>query len=322
MDDFSSSTLHESRNEWCSRLLTVMTPVITEGFNAIFAESVKICKDNDEDEKYLMTFQNFITRIPKWNNQIIEDEKKRILERSQCKYLEDLVSCVHVIQVKLLTAMRVGKKQKQIDINIPKIDDFIHKCYINCARDIYKNVYLFETNILPLEIQKYRRELEMIIQECVLKTVRDSIPVESILKAYMEETTEEDVNSEISQEPNISTDISSIVAKKNLQIKEVDNNEITSDDISRVNKISFNDKDYAMDQHNIESTIDAPKSLERLEMLSNEKRMLEQTNTEEDDRIQIFPEEVKLDELDVNIINDPSIDVLPDLLMDDIEILS
>ena len=322
MDDFSSSTLHESRNEWCSRLLTVMTPVITEGFNAIFAESVKICKDNDEDEKYLMTFQNFITRIPKWNNQIIEDEKKRILERSQCKYLEDLVSCVHVIQVKLLTAMRVGKKQKQIDINIPKIDDFIHKCYINCARDIYKNVYLFETNILPLEIQKYRRELEMIIQECVLKTVRDSIPVESILKAYMEETTEEDVNSEISQEPNISTDISSIVAKKNLQIKEVDNNEITSDDISRVNKISFNDKDYAMDQHNIESTIDAPKSLERLEMLSNEKRMLEQTNTEENDRIQIFPEEVKLDELDVNIINDPSIDVLPDLLMDDIEILS
>ena len=50
--------------------------------------------------------------------------------------------------------------------------------------------------------------------------------------------------------------------------------------------------------------------------------MLEQTNTEEDDRIQIFPDEVKLDELDVNIINDPSIDVLPDLLMDDIEILN
>tara|TARA_B110000093_G_C12914573_1_gene386338 strand:- start:360 stop:1259 length:900 start_codon:yes stop_codon:yes gene_type:complete len=299
-----------------------MTPVITEGFNAIFAESVKICKDNDEDEKYLMTFQNFITRIPKWNNKIIEDEKKRILERSQCKYLEDLVSCVHVIQVKLLTAMRVGKKQKQIDISIPKIDDFIHKCYINCARDIYKNVYLFETNILPLEIQKYRRELEMIIQECVLKTVRDSIPVESILKAYMEETTEEDVTSEISQEPKISTDISSIVEKKNLAIEEVANNEIKSDDISHVNKISFNDKDYAMDQHNIESTIDAPKSLERLETLSNEKRMLEQTNTEEDDRIQIFPDEVKLDELDVNIINDPSIDVLPDLLMDDIEILS
>jgi hypothetical protein len=218
--------------------------------------------------------------------------------------------------------MRVGKKQKQIDISIPKIDDFIHKCYINCARDIYKNVYLFETNILPLEIQKYRRELEMIIQECVLKTVRDSIPVESILKAYMEETTEEDVTSEISQEPKISTDISSIVEKKNLAIEEVANNEITSDDNSHVNKISFNDKDYAMDQHNIESTIDAPKSLERLETLSNEKRMLEQTNTEEDDRIQIFPDEVKLDELDVNIINDPSIDVLPDLLMDDIEILS
>ena len=200
MDDFNVSSLHESKNEWGARLLTILTPLIIEGFKSIFEESYKLCKDNKETEKYLMTFQNFITRIPKWNSAIIETERKRIVDRSGCSYLEELVTCIHIIQLKLLTAMRVGHKQKKIDINIPKLDDFIHKCYINVARKVYKNVYLFELKCPPLQIQKHNRELELIVQECVLNAVRDSIPVESILKAYMDETIEEDVVEEIQEQ--------------------------------------------------------------------------------------------------------------------------
>ena len=192
MDDFNVSSLHESKNEWGARLLTILTPLVIEGFKSIFDESVKLCKVNQEMGKYLMTFQNLITRIPKWNPTIIEQERKRIIERSGCGYLEELVTCVHIIQLKLLTAMRVGQKQKKIDINIPKLDDFIHKAYINVARKIYKNVYLFEINIPPLQIQKHNRELEMIIKECILNTIRENIPVDSLLRAYMDETEEQD----------------------------------------------------------------------------------------------------------------------------------
>jgi hypothetical protein len=197
MDDFNVSSLHESKNEWGSRLLTILTPLINEGLVSIFEESVTVCKENDEYEKYLMTFQNFISRIPKWNATIIETETKRIIDRSGCGYLEDLVTCVHIIQLKLLTAMRVGQKQKKIDIDVPKLDDFVHKVYITIARKVYKNVYLFEANIPPLQKQKNHRELEIIIQECILNTVRESIPVETILRAYMDETIEEDVQEEI-----------------------------------------------------------------------------------------------------------------------------
>ena len=35
-----------------------------------------------------MTFQNLLSRIPKWNAVIIETERKRIIERSGCNYLE------------------------------------------------------------------------------------------------------------------------------------------------------------------------------------------------------------------------------------------
>ena len=46
MDDFSIATLHESRNEWCSRLVTILTPLIIDGYKSIMEESVKLCKDN------------------------------------------------------------------------------------------------------------------------------------------------------------------------------------------------------------------------------------------------------------------------------------
>jgi phenylalanyl-tRNA synthetase beta chain len=41
-------------------------------------------------------------------------------------------------------------------------------------------IYLFELNIPPLQTQKNYRELEIIVQECILNSIRDSIPVESI----------------------------------------------------------------------------------------------------------------------------------------------
>jgi len=91
MDDYSVTSLYESKNEWASRLVNILTPLIQEGFRSIFDESVKLCVGNKEQDKYLMTFQNLLTRVPKWNPNIIKEETSRIKERSTCGYLEDLI---------------------------------------------------------------------------------------------------------------------------------------------------------------------------------------------------------------------------------------
>jgi hypothetical protein len=257
-----------------------------------------------------MTFQNFITRIPKWNSTIIETERKRIIERSGCSYLEELVTCIHIIQLKLLTAMRVGQKQKKIDINIPKLDDFIHKCYINVARKTYKNVYLFELNCQPLQIQRHNRELEIIIQECILNAVRDSIPLESILKAYMDETVEEDVIEEIKEQI---IDMPVNTEKQAIFEGNKENNV----------SLKFNDVDSVISKNGKEELIEAPKSIERLEEIStlrNIQRKIEEE--EEEEKLKISNEEVSLDGLDVHIINPEEIKLDTDLLLDDIEVLA
>lgn len=308
MDDFNVSALHESKNEWGARLVTLLTPLIIDGYQSILQESIQVCKNNDEFDKYLMTFQNLICRIPKWNQQIIENERKLICEKSRCNYLEDLVTCVHIIQLKILTSMRVGQKQKKIDINIPKLDDFIHKVYVNVARKIYKNVYLFKVDIEPLQIQKNYRELEIIVQECILNTLRESIPVEAILKAYMDESIEEDVIEEVKEEvihePIIAPAEKQIATKNNI--------------------VSFNDIDYVKSENGV-SQIPAPKSLDRLEEISimrNEERKRETDDDNDDNlKLNITEQSFNLDYSDIDNIEEPTLELLPDLLIDDIEVL-
>ena len=334
MDDFNVSSLHESKNEWGARLLTILTPLIIEGFRSIFDESLTLCKTNGEMEKYLMTFQNLITRIPKWNATIIETERKRIIEKSCCNYLEELVTCVHIIQLKLLTAMRVGQKQKKIDINIPKLDDFIHKAYINVARKIYKNVYLFEISAVPLQVQKHNRELEIIVQECILNAVRESIPIEGILRAYMDETVEEDVVEEIKEQVveksapvNARGDtefISEVKAKDKEKEKEQGQTTQSTESLSASSSLKFNDVDSVLDNNNKEEFVNAPKTYDRLEEISKMRNEQRKQDEEEDDDevLKISDETVDLGSLDVHVIGQPEIKLDDSFLLNDVEILT
>jgi hypothetical protein len=193
MDDYSLASLTESKNEWCARLVSLLTHHIIIGMDSIFKEALTICINEKEENKYLMTFQNLLCAIPNWNPTIIEQETKRIETNSGCTYLEDLITCVHIIQLKALTCIRVGQKSKKIDINIPSVNTFIHTIYINVARKLYTNVYLYEKDLYPLQIQKNKHEIEFLVKEAILLTIRDNIPVEKILQSYMEESEEVEV---------------------------------------------------------------------------------------------------------------------------------
>jgi hypothetical protein len=223
MDDYNITSLQESNNEWVSRLISTLTPCIVNGCNSIYQEAYKLCTENEEEEKYLMTFQNFLSRVPKWNEEIVNAEVEKIKKDSGCDYLEDLITCVHVIQLKALTCIRVGMKHKAIDIDIPKLGNFIHKIYILLARKLYTNVYLYEENIPPLDVQRNNRELEVLIRECIMEAVRDSIPVETILKAYLDETVEENVETVISTEKVAQEDNG-----ENVSVNETTTNEETT----------------------------------------------------------------------------------------------
>ena len=204
MDDYTSNVLSDSKNEWSILLINYITPHIIDGFRSIFNESVRLCQENDEIEKYLMTYQNLLARIPKWNQTMIKDEHERIVKLCNCTYLEDILTCVHIVQLKILSCVRVGSETKKVKIDIPDFSTFLHQVYINIARKLYSSIYLFEIDIAPLEQQKRNREFELIVQTCVMNTIRDRIPIETLLRQYIDETQEiEIIKEEKMLEPKI-----------------------------------------------------------------------------------------------------------------------
>jgi hypothetical protein len=360
MDDYSLSSLSESKNEWCARLVNILTPALSEGLKSIYTEAFELCVQNDEEDKYLMTFQTLLSRIPKWNETMLDDERKRIENSTACTYLEDLITCVHVIQLKALTCVRVGQKQKKIDINIPSTNSFIHKAYVIIARKLYTNIYLFETDIPPLETQKRNRELELIIKESILNAVRDTMPVEAILRAYMDETEEQNV---VVKEDVISTTepepIPESIVKSAVQINEQpitpDSNSVNKEpltentpinDVSKHDiviktdsmpqnitepvippsspihsNLSFTDIDNAVDVNGKETEISAPKDLERLEKLAEITAEKRRMEALEDDEDRIkIGDDVQLEISDIASLQSPSIKLTPPVL-DDIEVL-
>jgi len=118
-----------------------------------------------------------------------------------------------------MTVVRVGNKQKKVDIKLPELSDFVHKVYVNSARKLYSNVYIFEKGNHPLQVQRNNREFEIIVKECIYNTIRDNIPVEDLIKMYLEETIEDVVevteNEEvIQQEPIISEADANLSARR------------------------------------------------------------------------------------------------------------
>jgi len=318
MDDYSLTSLTESKNEWCARLVSLLTHHIIIGIESIFKEALTICVNEKEENKYLMTFQNLLCAIPQWNPSIIDQETKRIETNSGCKYLEDLITCVHIIQLKALTCIRVGQKSKKIDINIPSVNTFIHNVYINVARKLYTNVYLYEKDLYPLQIQKNKHEVEFLVKEAILLTIRDNIPVEKILQSYMEESEEVEVlNMQAQQaeqaqqaqpiqpvQPNSSTlnpdnstsnipvdlSVNPLLTDNKLENyakdfkKELSN--IDTSNTSNTNntnnssldklKINFQDKDIIIKEDGVHSEVLAPKDLNTLQQLANERKIKEQ----------------------------------------------
>lgn len=331
MDDFVLENLQMSRNDFCSRLINILTPHIHSGLKSIFDEAWRICVDNGETTKYLMTFQNFLLRVPKWNTSIIEKETQRISEQTGCGHIEELITCVHIIHLKTLTCVRAGSKQKKIDIAIPKLSEFIHKVYINVARKVYSNVYLFEKTKQHLQIQKNNYHLEGVIKECILNTIRDSIPIEHLLKVYIEDQfIEEDtevVDTEeiIAQDPVIEEEEGEEGEEKEekeeenaARVEEAQNagNNKHDEDNGGIKRqtITFDDVDRVRIMNDTDSTeelVNAPKTLERLEEISMKsfaKRKEEQESYDDDDEDENdalhIGEPVSLGDLDIDMFSE------------------
>jgi hypothetical protein len=171
----------DAKTEYTKQLQTLLVPRIYEGVESIYDDAYY-----NNTMNVLHTFQKLLREIPKWNKDIIDGETNRILEVTRCEWLESLITAVFISNTKILTAIKIKDHDGKIDISIPKVSHFIHRCYVEVAREIYKNPYLLDKkNGTVKERQQNLRESLSIIESCIENAVRSLLPIQSLLKEYL-----------------------------------------------------------------------------------------------------------------------------------------
>lgn len=182
--------LVETKNEYTIHLINILTPLVFEGILSIYKEAQEIAGPDD----VLKIFQTFLKRIPKWNQVLIEKETNRIINSSQSYgWLNDLIKATLKANLIVLMYNPTVKLQTKLDNSFYqniKINDFIHKVYIECAREIWNNPYLLYHNYPPIEIKRNQRDCMQIIKDCIKESIRKLLPVKHILQIYLGEDIE------------------------------------------------------------------------------------------------------------------------------------
>lgn len=178
--------LVETKKEYTTQLINIISPFIFDGIQSLYDEALKVSKDNEE----LKIFQSFLKKIPGWNPLILESETKRILKESDCEdLLEQLLQAVIKSNIMVLTNTPPELKHS---IKLPKDIDFqrfIHHAYIETAKAIYENPYLFYHKFSVCDIKKNQRDAREIIKSCICEAIRKLLPLQYILNQYLQEDT-------------------------------------------------------------------------------------------------------------------------------------
>ena len=176
----------EIRKEYTDHLVDILTPYIYEGLASVYKEAMQLSKDVNCSEKLLLIFQKKLQAIIKWDDAKINEETTRIKRLSNtADYLDDLVKAIIKTDILLLTNTN--------DISGAVAENFydsfttsalIHRCYIECGKDVHNNPYLFFHDVDVMDYKRNQLIIQQQIRDAIVRAIRNVLPIQPILKQY------------------------------------------------------------------------------------------------------------------------------------------
>ncbi len=190
-----STVLIAAKQEYTEQL----HDILTENLINIMRETWNSVKDSSQP---LKTFQQKLCDVPEWNNQVLLRHYESIIEKEDIskEYLEKIIEAVFLSNIKILSVVKLESKKQTIDIKIPDTQNFIHRCLIQLARELYVDPHLIDdresNSNSKLEIQRNFKRIVKITKECIEKTIRNMIPMKDILDKYLQAHDDESIHSD------------------------------------------------------------------------------------------------------------------------------
>ena len=176
--------LREKRCEYMLKLEEIVTLPFLNGITQIYARTKKECK---QGKNILKEFQGELRNIKEWDDKVLKEVLKRFREESKCEFIEKLITSIFKIYY-----LTNGIKEA----HFPSVKKYIHECYLNIARKLFKNPYLvYDVGVTAIERRKNIHAIEGIIRKCINDTFVQMLPF-SPIDVYENDVNSDDGNSE------------------------------------------------------------------------------------------------------------------------------
>ena len=182
------NVLVEAKKEYTGQLCKLLCPHMIDSFLNMYTEANKMSKG----KRPLLQYQKLLKEVPNWNDHIVKQNCESVC--NACSWFSDLLAAVFVSYVKILSSVRLKSETKKISIKLPTNEMFIHTCFVNAAKDLYKDPYVYH------EVQnEFDRDANLTprFTSAIEATIQELLPVQQILNTYMSQTGNQvDLNTE------------------------------------------------------------------------------------------------------------------------------
>lgn len=172
-----SPLLVEAKDQYIHQLAEIIAPYVIHSVNGAYQYAKKHAKYGQST----VEFQKKLKEIPQWNSNTIHQQVSAI--SSKYRFLSDLIAACFVSYVKILSSVKIHAQKPNIRLKLPADDVFVHRVFALSAKEFY---------IDPALVKADRATRMGIVRRSVETAVRDLLPIQDILRAYLGNTVDDD----------------------------------------------------------------------------------------------------------------------------------
>jgi hypothetical protein len=181
-----------AQQQWTRELFSILKPRVVEVILSIYDAASALCEKENKRTMTLLSFQNLLSKVPDWPEDKVNEECDRIrrLSGQSAEYVEDIVNACFVSFIRAMTASREGRPKRQVDLELPTFESFVHRVYHFVARALWPQAKLFEgyKGATSLQKQEVQNKLEAMVESAITDSIRTSVNLSKILPQLFEDS--------------------------------------------------------------------------------------------------------------------------------------
>ena len=179
------NTVADAKEEWMCQLVDLLGPRLVSCFQRIGEAAPRVARRQNMDTR--VCFETLLREVPLWNRGIIQEEVRDMFREEEERTLYDVLKACYVATTVVMASIRTRRDNKELQISVPKVEDFVHECCKEFASRLLGDPLLV-VNRGGVRERAYKREqTDRMANRCVRLTLRRMLPVKQMMRSYLDD---------------------------------------------------------------------------------------------------------------------------------------